>query len=102
MGRVRQAPGGRSKKVRWTVVIGVAGLLLLVTGPGWSRAQNRPAQRFGADTSVDADKLLMNAANLAQDRQWSEALNIYQRGYREIRREGRPVAQARGRSRCRG
>ena len=37
------------------------------------------AQKFGPDSSGQAEKLLINAANLAQDRQWSEAINIYQR-----------------------
>ena len=31
------------------------------------------------DSSDDAEKLLRNAANLARDHQWSEAINIYQR-----------------------
>ena len=51
----------------------------MLAGTGWAQAQNRPAQKFEPDSSGQADKLLINAANLAQDRQWSEAINIYQR-----------------------
>ena len=53
-------------------------------GACWrERAGARPRigrpRNSSPDTSGQADKLLINAANLAQDRQWSEAINIYQR-----------------------
>jgi cellulose synthase operon protein C len=79
MCRVRWAAGGRFERLRWSVAVGVAGVLALGVGARWAQAQNRPAQKFGPDLSGDADKLLILAASLAQDRQWSEALNIYQR-----------------------
>ncbi len=54
-------------------------LLAVSCGFDGAWAQNRPAQKFEPDSSGQAEKLLINAANLAEDRQWSEAINIYQR-----------------------
>ena len=62
-------------------IVGSLLVALLVLGRGITpgQAQNRPAQKFEPDSSGQADKLLRNAADLARDRQWSEAINIYQR-----------------------
>ncbi len=79
MAGVRSGRSSRLEELRWSVAFWLAGLLALSWGGGWAQAQNRPAQKFEPDSSSQADKLLMNAANLAQDRQWSEAINIYQR-----------------------
>ena len=48
--------------------------------PVW-RAQgpNHGASKFYPDSSDPAETLLRNAASLARDRQWSEAIDIYQR-----------------------
>ncbi len=45
----------------------------------FGQGPNRSAQKFGPDTSSSAEKRLRNAEGLARDRQWSEAINIYQR-----------------------
>ena len=49
--------------------------------PGLARAQgpNHGASKFYPDSSDPAETLLRNAASLARDRQWSEAIDIYQR-----------------------
>ena len=48
---------------------------------GLARAQgpNHGASKFYPDSSDPAETLLRNAASLARDRQWSEAIDIYQR-----------------------
>ena len=79
MGGVRSARRTRVENLRWAVPVCLAGLLALLGGTGWVLAQNRPAQKFGPDTSDPAYTLLRNAANLARDHQWSEAINTYQR-----------------------
>jgi outer membrane protein assembly factor BamB/tetratricopeptide (TPR) repeat protein len=60
-------------------LFGLTAATAILCGGGLVHAQNRPAQKFTPDSSSDAEKLLINAANLARDRQWSEAVNIYQR-----------------------
>jgi outer membrane protein assembly factor BamB len=62
-----------------TVSLFLAALIGLLAGTTVGQAQNRSAQKFDPDSSGQADKLLRNAAGLARDRQWSEAINIYQR-----------------------
>ena len=44
-----------------------------------AQAPARGGARFIPNDSDDAEKLLRNAANHARDRQWSEALDLYQR-----------------------
>ena len=54
-------------------------MLGLVAATAWGQAPNRPSSKFDPDWSHTAGNLLRNAANLARERQWSEAINIYQR-----------------------
>ncbi len=61
------------------VVAGLVGLLILAAGSARAQGPNRTGGKFYPDSSDDAEKLLRNAANHAHDRQWSEAINIYQR-----------------------
>ena len=61
------------------VVAGLVGLLILAAGSARAQGPNRTGGKFYPDSSDDAEKLLRNAANHARDRQWSEAINIYQR-----------------------
>ncbi len=79
MGGARTGRTDRFQKVRRSVRCWLLGLLGLLAGTTWGQAQNRSAQKFDPDSSGQADKLLRNAAGLARDRQWSEAINIYQR-----------------------
>jgi len=55
------------------------GLLALCGGMAWGQVQNRSAQKFEPDSSGPAENLVRTAADHAKDRQWSEAINIYQR-----------------------
>jgi outer membrane protein assembly factor BamB/tetratricopeptide (TPR) repeat protein len=58
--------------------------------PAWAQAPLRNGSRFIPNDSDDAERLLRNAANQARDRQWSEALDLYQR---VIERFGEKVAR---------
>ena len=58
---------------------GSLGLIGLLAGTSRGPGAESAAQKFDPDSSGQADKLLRNAAALARDRQWSEAINIYQR-----------------------
>ncbi len=62
---------------RWAS-LGVIACLALATG---ASAQNgtRSASKFYTDFSDTADALLRNAASHARDKQWPEAVDIYQR-----------------------
>jgi outer membrane protein assembly factor BamB/tetratricopeptide (TPR) repeat protein len=57
--------------------------LTLLLAPGLAQAvaqaPNRSASKFYPDSSDPAETLLRNAANLAANRQWSEAVGIFQR-----------------------
>ena len=55
-----------------------------------AQAPARSGSRFIPNDSDDAERLLRNAANQARDRQWSEALDLYQR---VIERYGEKVAR---------
>ena len=79
MDRVRRVRSRRRHGLRVRDSLQFFGLFVLWLGTGWAQAEVRPAQKFGPVSSGDADNLLTLASNLAQDRQWSEALNIYQR-----------------------
>ncbi|MBV8310109.1 MAG: hypothetical protein JO344_06960, partial [Planctomycetaceae bacterium] len=63
----------------------VLSLMLLVCGliavEGVARGQgpSHGASKFYPDSSEKAETLLRNAASLARDSQWSEAIEIYQR-----------------------
>ena len=50
-----------------------------MTGTATAQGPNRGAQRFYPDSSDTAEKLLRTAADHARNRQWSEALQMYQR-----------------------
>lgn len=58
--------------------------------PALAQATARGGPPFYPNDSDDAQKLLTNAANHARDRQWSEAIDIYQR---VIERFGEKVAR---------
>src|SRR5271157_6651875 len=63
----------------------LSSIMLLVCGlislEGVARGQgpNHGASKFYPDSSEKAETLLRNAASLARDSQWSEAIDIYQR-----------------------
>lgn len=65
-------------EARVAIVIGLAALMF---APSTSPAQGggRTATKFYPDFSDTADALLRNAAGHARDRQWAEAIEIYQR-----------------------
>jgi hypothetical protein len=79
MAGVRSGRSSRFVGLRWSVPLWLVGLLAFLGESGWAQAQNRPGQKFLPDWSGQADKLLDTAADHAKDRQWSEAINIYQR-----------------------
>ncbi|MGZ3468439.1 MAG: hypothetical protein ACXWO1_00430 [Isosphaeraceae bacterium] len=62
----------------------LSSIMLLVCGlislEGVARGQgpNHGASKFYPDSSEKAETLLRNAASLARDSQWSEAIDIYQ------------------------
>jgi len=53
--------------------------LILVEGAARGQGPNHGASKFYPDSSEKAETLLRNAASLARDSQWSEAIEIYQR-----------------------
>ena len=61
------------------VVAWLVGLLLLVAGSARGQGPNRSSAKFYPDSSDTAEALLRNAASHARDRQWSAAIEIYQR-----------------------
>ena len=53
--------------------------LISVAGVAHGQGPNHGASKFYPDSSEKAETLLRNAASLARDGQWSEAIEIYQR-----------------------
>ena len=53
--------------------------LILVASIARGQAPNHGASKFYPDSSEKAETLLRNAASLARDSQWAEAIEIYQR-----------------------
>ncbi|HEX3451030.1 MAG TPA: PQQ-binding-like beta-propeller repeat protein, partial [Isosphaeraceae bacterium] len=64
---------------RRPTVAWIVGLLLLVAGSARGQGPNRSSAKFYPDSSDTAEALLRNAASHARDRQWSAAIEIYQR-----------------------
>jgi len=60
----------------WAWLVGSVGLL---AGSVWAQGPARSAPKFDPDWSGTAEKLLRSAASHVRDRQWSEAIKIYQR-----------------------
>jgi hypothetical protein len=54
-------------------------VLVLAVGALWAQGPAHGPSRFVPDSNDTAEKWLRNAANLARERQWSEAIEIYQR-----------------------
>jgi cellulose synthase operon protein C len=75
----RSSWNGPSHLARCFALCGLVGLAALVAGTAWGQAPNRPSSKFYPDSSDAAEKFLRNAANLARARQWSEAIDLYQR-----------------------
>ena len=75
-------PTGRSAlrrtPMRDAILIGL-GSLLLLPSMGNAQAGGSTATKFYPDFSDTADALLRNATGHAKDRQWTEAVEIYQR-----------------------
>ena len=71
--------------------------------PGLAGAQgpNHGASKFYPDSSDPAETLLRNAASLARDRQWSEAIDIYQRIIDQYGEKVAKLAQRKGQSSAR-
>lgn len=84
-GRVlRRSPSGRtiiSTLAGQAVSRGILTVAVLICGSGLVRGQaaQRSVTKFYADFSDTADALLRNAASHARDKQWGEAVEIYQR-----------------------
>ncbi len=55
------------------------GFLGLFVGSARSQLTNRSPSKFYPDSSDPAEKVLRNAAGHARDKQWSEAVDLYQR-----------------------
>ena len=53
--------------------------LILAAGTARGQGPNHGASKFYPDSSEKAETLLRNAASLARDSQWAEAIEIYQR-----------------------
>ncbi len=69
-----------ARLARFFTLFGLFGPVALFAGTAWGQqGPNRPSSKFDPDSSHRAETLLRNAANLARDRQWSEAIEIYQR-----------------------
>ncbi|MFO0891044.1 MAG: PQQ-binding-like beta-propeller repeat protein [Isosphaeraceae bacterium] len=54
-------------------------ILILLPGRAFGQGPNHSPSKFYPDSSDPAETLLRNAANLSANRQWSEAIGIYQR-----------------------
>src|SRR5205085_618416 len=85
MRKLRSGKVGRSGRagrggLAWRIGL-LAGLVWLGLAGGSARAEGpgRGGSKFHPDSSDTAESLLRNAANHARDRQWSEAIRIYQR-----------------------
>ena len=65
--------------MRRLVAAWLVGLLGLAGGTVWAQGPNRSGPKFNPDSSSPAETLLRNAASHVRDRQWSEAIKIYQR-----------------------
>ena len=76
LGRIDRVGRGGSSPRLWSVV---AACLFLLTIPARAQGPNRASTKFYPDFSDTADALLRNAASHARDRQWQEAVEIYQR-----------------------
>ena len=64
----------------WAVSLFIAILgVLPACGTAHSQGPGRNASQFTPDSSDDAERSLRNAAAHVQERQWSEAIDIYQR-----------------------
>jgi hypothetical protein len=55
------------------------GIAAMPGDAAWAQAPNRSAQRFYPDSSDPAKLLLRTAADHVRGRQWSEALQMYQK-----------------------
>jgi outer membrane protein assembly factor BamB/tetratricopeptide (TPR) repeat protein len=78
----RSRRNGQARLVRVIALgwlVGSLGLLGLLGGTVRAQFPGRSASTFKPDASNTAELLLRNAANLVRDRQWSEAIEIYQR-----------------------
>jgi len=65
--------------LRRLVAAWLVGLFGLAGGTVWAQGPNRSGPTFNPDSSGPAETLLRNAASHVRDRQWSEAIQIYQR-----------------------
>jgi outer membrane protein assembly factor BamB len=78
MSGLRPTRNGRAGPLRALRSVGIGvGLIGLLARPAWAQAPNR-SPKFDPDWSPPAETKLRNAASHVRDRQWSEAINIYQ------------------------
>jgi len=61
------------------VLVGILGMVVFAGPAGRAQGPGRTGSRFVPDSSEEAERKLRNAATHAQDHQWSEAIEIYQR-----------------------
>ncbi len=85
VGRVRSCAGSDRvgavgfSTMRRLVAAWLVGFVGFVGGTVWAQGPNRGGSKFYPDSSGPAETLLRNAASHVRDRQWSEAIKIYQR-----------------------
>ncbi len=75
----RSSRTGTSGSARPLVCAWLVGLLGLFAGTVWGQGPSRGGSKFDPDWSGTAETLLRSAASHVRDRQWSEAIKIYQR-----------------------
>ena len=75
----RSSRSGAFCAMRGSVAAWLVGFVAFVGGTVWAQGPNRGGSRFDPDSSGPAETLLRNAASHVRDRQWSEAIKLYQR-----------------------
>jgi cellulose synthase operon protein C len=96
MDKSRSRRAGRPVLAGYRWISGTVAILVGLSCGRWldpparAQAPQRNGPRFTPNDSGDAERMLTNAANQARDRQWSEALDLYQR---VIERFGEKVAK---------
>ncbi len=72
-------PGRDDRPWNVGVLVGVLGIVFFAGGDLHAQGTGRSGSRFVPDSSEEAERKLRTAAAHTQDRQWSEAIDIYQR-----------------------
>ncbi len=75
----RSSRSGAFRAMRGSVAAWLVGFVAFFGGTVWAQGPNRGGSKFDPDSSGPAETLLRNAASHVRDRQWSEAIKLYQR-----------------------